>query len=96
MNKDYTPSKANQEKVRVTKEQVKRNKMKKQQNHKERKKTERKENYEQIKNESKIHKKNEFNHYQFLEITSERNKIVEKYKLIDAHYQVFHKVFLHD
>ena len=43
-----------------------------------------------------MHKKNEFDHNQFLEITSERNKIVEKYKLIDAHYQVFHKVFLHD
>jgi hypothetical protein len=42
MNKDYTPSKANQEKVRVTKQ----NKMKKQQNHKEREKTERKENDE--------------------------------------------------
>ena len=46
---------------------------------------------EMMKTNSSIDNENEVIQKQFLEITSERNKIVEKDKLLNAGYQVIHQ-----
>ena len=78
------------EEVRVTKEQVKQEDEAAEVENKEANALQEKKD-EMMKTNSSIDNENEVIQKQFLEITSERNKIVEKDKLLNAHYQVIHQ-----